>query len=216
MFNKFFNRKSMNNHQKNDVPVNEAVKVRKIVETNILGGDQWLQLKEHVYDDGAKYTFSHELRCDGQIVAVLPYRFTDNGKLEYLFRHESTAIWSPNELILSTITGGVDPGMSVEATAIKELKEEAGYLVVETMLEPLGTCFGTKSTDTVYSLFAVNVGNAVKVPAKGQDAMEVESENCWYDAANLLALDIAKDPFVFVLFAKAAMLQMKKENNSVE
>ena len=75
------------------------------------------------------YVYSHEKRCDGQIVAILPYQRIGN-TLELLFRLEDTPYWSKQnfpDVCPCSFTGGVDPGMNPIDTAVKELAEESGY-----------------------------------------------------------------------------------------
>jgi len=40
------------------------------------------------------YVYSHETRCNGVIVAILPYRRTEKGRLQFLLRREITPCWS--------------------------------------------------------------------------------------------------------------------------
>ena len=136
---------------------------RKKVET--LYHNEWLSLKKVTLplEGYTGYTYSHETRCDGKIIAVLLYRRTGKDSWEYGIRHEITPAWGSKPQ-LSALTGGVDEGEEPIDSAVREVKEESGYRVKKEDLENLGTCFGTKSTDTIYYLYAVDVGD--KKPGK--------------------------------------------------
>ena len=77
------------------------------MEIKCLCKNPWLSLykmtdkKAHV--DG--YVYSHETRCNGQIVVVVPFRKTP--QLEFLVRMETTPCWGM-EPELSSVTGGVE------------------------------------------------------------------------------------------------------------
>lgn len=76
------------------------------------------------------YVFMHENRCNGNIVAVLPYRIVDN-KIDVLVRYENNPAWTNkrDEFLLTMITGGVENDIS--ETVMTELREEGGYVIDE-------------------------------------------------------------------------------------
>lgn len=115
--------------------------------------NKWLSLKEIKSDLTKSYIYSHETRCDGKIVSILPYRRTAWG-IDLLFRNEITPYWNNGKAVLSTITGGVETD-NPKDDVIRELEEEAGYTVSFPI--PLGTCYGAKSSDTVYYLYTVDL-----------------------------------------------------------
>lgn len=155
----------------------------------------WLSLKQLNGPTGP-YIYSHEERCDGHIVAVLPHK----GRSEFLARDEFTPPWSIKKNFMSSITGGVDKGESPEAAALRELKEETGYEVSPNDLIPLGTTFGTKSSDTVYHLYGVDVEGLTpgEIDTEG-DANESRATNVWVDSVKIGA---ARDPILYALFYK--------------
>lgn len=159
--------------------------------------NEWLELKKMVdVEQGVSgYIYSHEKRCEGKIVTILPYRFID-GKLEYLLRCEVTPCWTMKPVI-SSITGGYN-GIGIEETVVEEIHEEAGYKVSIDDLIDLGEMYGTKSSDTVYSLYSVNLTGKKNYEAVG-DGSELEKKaHCFWtkDLSNV------KDPFVFALHYK--------------
>lgn len=147
--------------------------------STIIGGDKWVQLKSLVSpEDGVNgYTYSHESRCNGKIVAALPFRKTaDGGQVEFLIRKEVTPCWNLTDRCPSSITGGCeseDPREDI----VRELKEEASIEVGVDDLIPLGTCRGTKSSDTVYFLYAVDMNGKEGDFSGGEgDGSELEGE----------------------------------------
>lgn len=148
----------------------ENQELKRISET--LYKDKWVSLMR-VKDPKKKifgYTYSHETRCNGDIVAFLPYKETLMGPAA-LFRFEATPCWDIDRICMSSFTGGVDPGMGIEETVLKELKEESGYEIKESSLINLGKMYGIKSSDTVYHLFTMNLTGLN--PSK---ELEVETE----------------------------------------
>ena len=100
------------------------------------------------------------------------------------------------------------------------MKEESGYEIKVNDLISLGTCFGTKSTDTIYHLFSVDLTGKVqlgtqkdindmkdelmnnvtkntnKIYGKGDGSKLEEKAYCfWTDK-----IDDAVDPLVFILY----------------
>lgn len=144
------------------------------------------------------YIYSHETRCKGEIVALLPYRIVSNGVYEYLLKNEMTPCWSFDKT-LSAITGGWEGG-DIRADAVKELLEETGYEIQKTDLINLGASHASKSSDTVYSLFSVNLtGKTAGVPQGDGSRIESESEAVWVKPNKLLEI---LDPQVSVMYLR--------------
>jgi ADP-ribose pyrophosphatase YjhB (NUDIX family) len=145
------------------------------------------------------YVYSHETRCNGVIVAALPYRFVrrHTGRLgrvaEFLLRVEVTPCWSLRP-VPSAVTGGLDrDDPSVHVAISRELREETGYDVPAHRLFELGRSFGTKSTDTDYWLFAADVTGLDPGPLQGdgsalEDSAGVQwTERPWESADPIVA-----------------------------
>jgi 8-oxo-dGTP pyrophosphatase MutT (NUDIX family) len=126
----------------------ESVDGFKILEKN---DNQWLQLREI---DG--YIYSHEIRCHGMIVVILPYCRIGKDAWKFLLREETTPCWGTKPVV-SAMTGGVEYPEATIKDAQRELYEEAGYQVSESELVFLGTCRASKSADTVYYLYTVDL-----------------------------------------------------------
>ena len=165
------------------------------METESLHKGNWVDLR--VMRDPANgvggYEYLHETRCDGLIVAALPYRRTAHGTHLYL-RHEVTPSWGMDTAI-SAITGGVEGG-DVIKTILHELYEEAGIDADTTRLISLGTCRGTKSSDTIYHLFGIDITHSELEAATGDGSeLEAKAWMAWH-----VAPDSAVDPLVYVMY----------------
>jgi ADP-ribose pyrophosphatase len=64
----------------------------------------------------------------------------------------------------------------LEERAVKEIEEESGYKVKKEDLESLGTCYGAKSIDTVFHLFAVDVADKEPEEPEG-DGSDLEDKS---------------------------------------
>lgn len=165
---------------------------------DIIASTPWLSLR--VMRDPAAgvdgYVYSHEDRCDGSIVAVLPYRI-EAGRPEVLLRREVTPAWSMYPAI-SAITGGVEKDDTPLSCVIRELEEEAGYEVGPNEVRSLGTCRGTKSTDTTYHLFTADLSFKRRAEARGDGSrLEALAECFWSNAPTS-----AVDPMVAACFVR--------------
>jgi len=161
---------------------------------DVLHDNDWLSLRVvRAPEQGINgYVFSHETRCHGRIVAVLPY--TPLGR-RYLVRREVTPCWSL-ESQLSAITGGYEGG-DIEDDAVRELLEEAGFAITRNELITLGESYASKSADTIYSLFAVDVTGRKQGDAAGDGSrLESEGSTVWLDEVNVCGV---RDPQVALM-----------------
>jgi len=176
---------------------------------NKLFGNKWLEMREIVLPEkGVKgYTFSHETRCSGHIVSVLPYRVDKNGNLtDIMVRMEVTPCWEMR-LVMSSITGGVERDaegeLDPDATALLELKEEAGLVVGPNDIHDMGMCYGVKSCDTVYHLYGVDA-TGLKTGAADGDGSELEKK-AWCEWVKPDDIIKAMDPLLTMLFVRLVM-----------
>ena len=166
------------------------------METNTLYENKWVSLRER---DG--YVFGHETSCDGEKVAVLPYRFTEGGNIEFLVREELTPAWGEeDETFLNSITGGVED--TPWDTARKELLEETGYEALKSSLwRYMGVCAGSKAMSTWYSLYCVDLTGLEPVgDGSGEGELEAKEKSYWIAKRGLL--EYANDPILYTLLAK--------------
>lgn len=173
------------------------------IETQELHHNRWVSLWQ-VRDDEAGwdgYVYSHETRCQGRIVAMLPYRDTADGR-QYLLKSEVTPCWGW-EHVLSAITGGYEGG-DIADDAVREMLEETGYTITADELIDLGTSFASKSADTVYTLYSVNLTGRPAGEAMGDGSrVEAESAALWLDSAELADI---QDPQVSVMWLRLERL----------
>jgi len=157
---------------------------------------EWLSLRKMVDPDKGVggYIYSHEDRCDGIIISILPYRVVDE-KYEFLLRNEVTPAWSMNQSI-SSITGGLEHG-NLRETVVQEMAEEAGYEITKEDLIFLDKTRGTKSSDTIYYIYTVDLTGKEKTLDASGDGSELEkqAECFWSDT-----IENAVDPFVYVAY----------------
>jgi len=175
--------------------------------------NEWLSLK--MIKDPDKgingYVYSHETRCHGEIISMLPFRFEKHpvsGYFDkrYLLRDELTPCWSIDNKVVSSITGGRDEGDSIEDTVIKELREEAGYIVKIEDLLHLGTCYGAKSSDTIYHLFSMNLTTKSRIEAVG-DGSQLEAEGSCFWSDSIME---SRDPLTYIAYTR--LLQLSGES----
>jgi 8-oxo-dGTP pyrophosphatase MutT (NUDIX family) len=177
--------------------------MREIILNNsvLLKDDDWVQLRKMVAPEKNinGYTYSHEVRCSGTIVSFLPYRKVGND-FQFLLRKEAVPCWELDLPLLSSFTGGVDKGMDSVDTALKELSEEAGYIIGDDeshRMKYLGTTYSTKSSDSIYHLFAFDLtGKEQDKELDVETELEKSSTNEWVEAS---IVQECKDPFVGML-----------------
>lgn len=110
--------------------------------------NEWIEIREI---DGF-YTYMHQKKCDGKAVAVLG--FSKDGKV--LGRFERVPCHGDG-ITLCSLTGMVDPGEEFLDAAVRELEEESGISMPPESLISLGEVRPSKASDTVISLWAVEV-----------------------------------------------------------
>lgn len=167
--------------------------------------NDWLSLKEVVWPEKGinGYVYSHEERCNGKIVSILPYT-VENDEMKFMLRNEVTPSWISDSPVISSITGGVE-SKGVFHTVLEELYEEAGYYfesvpALMTRINALGTCYGVKSSDTVYYLFGIDVTGLERSKAEGDGSeLEAKAYCYWTDKKGLLD---AEDPLVYTLYMR--------------
>ena len=167
--------------------------------TETLHANEWVSLRvTRLPDAGVMgYVYSHESRCQGQIVAILPYRVTQGG-MEYLLKSEVTPCWGYGQ-VLSAITGGYE-GEDIEDDAVREMFEETGYEVKREELISLGESYASKSSDTVYTLYSVDLtGRTAAVPVGDGSRLEAESAAVWVTTSDLADIP---DPQVSVMYVR--------------
>jgi len=165
-----------------------------------LWSNKWLAIKEMVDPERGVngYTFSHEARCKGKILVILPFRKNGDNTVSFYLRREITPCWGMEPRI-SSITGGVENDDPL-TTAMHELQEEAGYACQKENLIDLGTTYGVKSADTVYFIYGVDVTNLPQGKAMGDGSqLEAQASMVW---TNENEVPRAVDPMVAMAYIR--------------
>ncbi len=157
------------------------------MENIVVHENRWLSLMAVPKGDGDQdYIYSHETRCQGKIVLVLPFRTTEYNETQYLVRHEITPCWN-SDFMYSGITGGYE-GVDIADDAVREVLEETGYAITKQDLISLGTCFASKSADTVYHLYTVNLTDYEQGEILGDGSSgEADASAVWVDMKDILS-----------------------------
>jgi 8-oxo-dGTP pyrophosphatase MutT (NUDIX family) len=169
----------------------------------ILKENEWVSLHKIVSPEKGinGYVYSHETRCKGNIVVVFPYRINkETHEREFLLRSERTPCWSVDENVVSSLTGGVEEHGTAH-TAVMELEEEAGYKVSPEALILLGTSYGTKSCDTIYTIYTTDLTDVARgEPTESELRPDGGRDFCvWGTEKDVLE---SKDPMVSVAYLK--------------
>ena len=119
----------------------------------ICSGD-WLSIKK--IDDW--YEYCHDEVCNGKGVAILGFKKIEDGTYRFVGRYENCPCHFDG-ITLTSLTGMVEEekGDTIESTAVKEMKEEAGIDITEDDLIYMGIVKESKMKDKKQYLFGVDV-----------------------------------------------------------
>jgi hypothetical protein len=135
-----------------------------------------------------------------------------------LVRHEYTPCWSEEGLHISSITGGweKDKHRTPIQTVVEELREEAGIVLHDDCdIKSLGECRGTKSSDTIYHLFLVDLSDdnfdEIEIETDGS-ILEGKAHNEWVSMGGAASEDMnpdwiwnGADPMLYVMYTRWMM-----------
>ena len=158
-----------------------------------LYANDFLSLKKR-----GNYIYSHESRSDGKLVAVLVY---DSSRPDaVLGRYEICPAHDDPSPQLCAITGGVENGKTPIESAIRELREEAGYCADEMDLDPLGEVRPSKSADTQTYLYAFDANGKVQHEITGDGSEYERGSYCeWVSKKQAIW---CKDPLMAVMITR--------------
>lgn len=148
------------------------------MESKTLYDNEWVSLMQT--PDG--YVYSHQTRCNGQMVAVIV--FTRNWLVpdtidQVLGRYERNPAHD-DDIALTSITGGVDKGLTVEEAAVMELMEEGGFDADAADLIPLGAVRQAKDSDATVYLFAFDATDVLDTQKQAVgDGTQGEEDAYW-------------------------------------
>ncbi len=145
------------------------------------------------------YTYIHEEKANGKLIAFIPYRIVD-GEKEFLMRYETCPAHG-NDREFCIIIGSVDDiNLTVEQTAVKELEEETGYKINLDELQQLDWVWDSKVADTKIYLFSADLSNKKQgVPLTDGTELEKQASCIWVPLKQCYE---CKDPKVFALLNK--------------
>ena len=149
----------------------------------------------HVYNRRVgDWVYAHEACCNGELVGVLPYYYDEFLGVDwFLLRQEYVPCWNMFLKNLCILSGQCDvEGLSPVEIAVKELEEESGYVVKEDALLSLGKSFVCKGMDSIYHLFAVDVGaeNVKWVEPSGDGSRGEQLAECiWVSEVKFFTMD---------------------------
>lgn len=174
-------------------------------EVKILYDSPFLQLRSiEDQEKGIKpYYYKHVKLYDGKVIAILPFRYSNyplTFNKEFLLIKEMRPAWDIERLTYASLTGGIEKGSDQFQTAVKELKEETGYIAEEKDLIELGYCWSAKASDTMVYLFTVDVTDKTPEKIKGDGTgLEAMAEPGWLSENDL---QFVTDPLVFTMYSK--------------
>jgi len=160
---------------------------------SVLFENKWCSVIERELYNGIKWVYGHHGWCNGEGVAVLPYRKVmtnpawNYSELRYLAHMEICPAHRVNEHGVYAVAGGRDHADEAPvATAVRELLEETGYVAREKDMHFLGTCRPSKGTDTLMYLYAVDVTDMELVEPTGDGTRTEElAYTQWFNASEL-------------------------------
>ena len=172
----------------------------------VLYKTDWLSLRKIVDPEKCVdgYVYSHEDRCSGRIIAVLPFKF-DHSIVYYLLRREVTPCWGMRQYV-SSITGGYEGG-DPRDTVVLEMKEEAGFEIDKKDLISLDTSFASKSSDTIYYLYSIDLTDKQAGKPSSDGSKLEQMANCFWATEEEMMIENIKDPQVYVLLTRLKHLK---------
>ncbi len=159
----------------------------------------WLALYEK---DG--YVFSHSPKWKGVAVAIIPFRkvWKDHPfeHYEFLSVIENRPCHGGDDYI-SSLTGAYDNSgkFSLEQCVLNELAEEGGYIGLEEDLIPLGWVNGSKSSDGIDHLFAIEITEATPTCIPEGDGIETNLRPTWIGEDEILN---SRDMILISMYAR--------------
>ena len=145
------------------------------MKTETLYKNEWIEI--HKRDDW--YNYAHMPRGDG--VGILIYSSEEGGKI--LIRKEHNPAHGPG-FRATSFTGTIEDGNTPEETAVIEAKEESGYQIEKSELEPLGWIYPFKFSDYKQHLFAVDVTGKTPGEIEGDGTLGEEGASTYWARMN--------------------------------
>lgn len=128
----------------------------------ILYQDEIVSVRESIKNN-EKYTYTHEEISHGKRVVILPFRKKMGGR-QFLLRREFIPCWDSHTDVcaISSKVQDDDP----EKTIIEQLLKSTGYEIKSSELIRLGVVSASKSSDTTYYLYGLDLSKHDKEEEK--------------------------------------------------
>lgn len=123
-------------------------------------------------------------------VTVLPFDFSRPDGKYYYCLHEQMNAMGHDRPVLCSLTGSMDPGEDPLGTALRELREESGYVVRQSSMMQLSKDYvhTYKACTKKTWLFAADLKGHVQVDPIGDGSTIEEEAYCvWVSAEEVLA-----------------------------
>lgn len=145
----------------------------------ILYKDEVISVRESLKEN-EKYIYTHEEISGGKRIVILPFRKKFGGR-QFLLRREYIPCWDSHTDVcaISSKVYENDP----EQTALKEIQKATGYLVKTSELMGLGVVSASKSSDTTYYLYGLDLSKH----DKEEEKLEIhEDMSFWGDEDDIM------------------------------
>ena len=158
-----------------------------------------------------KYEYSVDSRCDGELVAVLPYYYNSEINSMHVVVHmETTPCWGGDSLHVNSITGGFERDKHSSATdaARAELSEEAGIVADMNNMKYIGGSHLGKSSANIVHMFKYIMSDSDYENFIGREIhtcgdgswLEQQSHSVMYTVGKAVAL--TTDPILSTMILK--------------
>lgn len=151
---------------------------------------QWVSIKA----TDREYHYLERKGRDSVAALLIRHGKPDAQGYEVLIRQQPLCVDMSEEdgdmkLFPCPITGCIEPGESPEVAAVREVQEEAGYIV---QVQPLGRYIVSSQTNEICHLFYADVtGQEPGIAEQDGSYFESISRNEWYPLAYLETCDYA-------------------------
>jgi len=158
------------------------------------------------------FVYGHLSRAqDGEGVAVLVYKMGADGLVSHMLGRYEVNPAHADGMMITSITGGIDHGMTPEQAVEQELLEEAGIDIKNQRgwtMQSLGTCMPSKFLDMKYHLFSLDCTNMSAAlddaKAVGDGTRGEQGAYCKWDYPHVVVG--CKCPLVALMAMRAGLL----------
>jgi hypothetical protein len=149
-----------------------------------LTNNKFLNIKEvSDLEKGVRgYQFAERLGKDS--IAFICY---DRSTKKYLLNHEYTP--PTNEFLIRAFGGSLDKKISKNDIVKEEVKEEAGYTVIDSMIYEVGSVFVSTQMNQRCYLYLVDITNAKQTGRSPENEVEKMATELWKEEIDVIKGD---------------------------